>query len=164
MSHPNDLILAGGRVLDPASGRDEQADVAIRDGLITAIAPGLGRDAGRIIDCAGQYVTPGLIDSHSHIFAYVSKVGAPVDEAHLSRGVVAVADAGTAGASTFEAFRRYVAEPSRVRVLSFLNISVSCSIPTPWCPPTPWLSPRHTPRSFGGSRSACRPMWSVSGA
>jgi dihydroorotase len=68
-------------------------------------------------------VVPGLIDSHSHVFAHVSKVGAPVEEAHLRRGVVAVVDAGTAGASTFEAFRRYVAAPSPMRVLSFLNVS-----------------------------------------
>lgn len=124
MPHTYDLILTGGHVIDPASGRDGPADVAVRDGKVSAVAPGLGTDAERVIDCRGQYVTPGLIDSHSHIFASVSKVGAPVDEAHLARGVVAVADAGTAGASTFEAFRRYVAEPARTRVLSFLNVSV----------------------------------------
>ncbi|HTX62881.1 MAG TPA: amidohydrolase family protein, partial [Acidimicrobiales bacterium] len=55
---------------------------------------------------------------------YVSKVGAPVDEAHLARGVVAVCDAGTAGASTFAAFRELVVEASRTRVLSMLNVSV----------------------------------------
>ena len=65
-----------------------------------------------------------MVDSHSHIFSEVSKVGAPVDEAHLRRGVVAVCDAGTAGASTFSAFKRYVADAAKTRVLSFLNVSV----------------------------------------
>jgi dihydroorotase len=54
----------------------------------------------------------------------VSKVGAPADEAHLRRGVVAAADAGTAGASTFAAFRKLVVEPSPMRIVDFLNVSV----------------------------------------
>lgn len=118
------VILAGGLVIDPASGRREVADVSIADGLVTAIGPDLPREGATVYDCAGRFVTPGLVDCHSHIFAHVSKVGAPVEEAHLYRGVVAVSDAGTAGASTFEAFKRYVADPSRTRVLSFLNVSV----------------------------------------
>jgi dihydroorotase len=128
MTNTEAVTLAGGRVVDPASGLDEVGDLTIADGRIAEITTRRHeesgpRSAGRTLDCRGLLVVPGLIDSHSHIFAHVSKVGAPVEEAHLRRGVVAVADAGTAGASTFEAFRRYVVEPTRMRVLSFLNVS-----------------------------------------
>jgi dihydroorotase len=119
-----DLVLRGGTVKDPASGLDAEADVAVAEGRIAAIGTGLATSATTVIDCRGQIVTPGLIDSHSHVFESVSKVGARADEAHLRRGVVAVADAGTAGASTFPAFLRLVVEPSRMRVLSLLNVSV----------------------------------------
>jgi len=119
-----ELVLAGGTVTDPRSGLSAVADVAIADGRIVRIESGLSGTSEETVDCSGALVTPGLIDSHTHIFSSVSKVGAPVEEAHLRRGVVAAADAGTAGASTFAAFKRFVVEPARIRVLSFLNVSV----------------------------------------
>lgn len=134
MPDPNqpayDLILAGGTVLDPASDLNERADVAISGTTIAAIGPGLAAApaaaAGvtRVIDCTGSTVVPGLVEGHSHIFQHVSKVGAPAEDAHLRRGVVAVADAGTAGASTFPAFRKLIVEGNPHRIVSFLNVSV----------------------------------------
>jgi len=62
------LFLRGGRVLDPASGFDGQADVVISDGVIARIAPGAEAPAGaRIVDCKGLWVTPGFIDLHVHL-------------------------------------------------------------------------------------------------
>jgi dihydroorotase len=119
-----DLVLAGGEVIDPASGLFSTADVAVAEGRIAAIGPDLSASAHRRVDCRDSFVTPGLIDGHSHLFESVSKVGARADEAHLRRGVVAAADAGSAGASTFAAFLRLVVEPSQLRVMSFLNVSV----------------------------------------
>ncbi len=123
MAASYDIVLAGGRVLDPTSGLDARADVAIAGGRIAAIDTGLAGAGATVVDCRGELVVPGLIEAHTHVFSRVSKVGAPPDEAHLRRGVVAANDAGTAGASTFEAFRRYVVEASKIRVLSFLNVA-----------------------------------------
>jgi dihydroorotase len=119
-----DLVLAGGTVLDPASGLNERCDVAISGAQVAAIGPDLAAGATEVIDCSGSTVVPGLVEGHSHIFQYVSKVGAPAEEAHLRRGVVAVADAGTAGASTFPAFRKLVVEGNDLRIVNFLNVSV----------------------------------------
>lgn len=118
------IVLSGGTVIDPGSGRREIADVLITGDRVTAIGKDVERSGARIIDCAGRYVTPGLVEAHSHIFQHVSTVGAPAEEAHLRRGVVAVADAGTAGASTFAAFRHFVVEPAPFRILNWLNVSV----------------------------------------
>jgi len=61
------LLIAGGRVIDPASGFEGDADVAIIDGVIAAIGPSLPRGpAERVIDAQGCLVTPGLIDPHVH--------------------------------------------------------------------------------------------------
>ncbi|PFG66576.1 dihydroorotase [Propionibacteriaceae bacterium ES.041] len=117
------LLLRGGRVLAPASGLDERADVLIRDGLIAAIGADLDAGDAEVRDVSGELVLPGLVDMHSHLFSDFSLLGAPVDEAHLHRGVVAAADAGTAGAATFAAFERYIARPARTRTLAFLNVS-----------------------------------------
>ncbi len=119
-----DLVLAGGTVLDPASGLNQRSDIAITGTKIAAIGPDLPTGGAKVINCAGSTVVPGLVEGHSHIFEQVSKVGAPADEAHLRRGVVAVADAGTAGASTFDAFRRLVVDGNAIRVVNFLNVSV----------------------------------------
>lgn len=119
-----DLVLAGGTVLDPASGTSGVLDVAVAGECIAAIAPDLRAGAREVIDCAGKTVLPGLVEGHTHIFEHVSKVGAPATEAHLRRGVVAAADAGTAGASTFAAFRKLVVDTNDMRIVSFLNVSV----------------------------------------
>ena len=119
-----DLVLAGGTVLDPASGTNAALDVAVSGTSIAAIGEGLRESAAQVIDCSAATVIPGLVEGHTHIFQYVSKVGAPADEAHLQRGVVAAADAGTAGASTFAAFRKLVVDGTSIRVVNFLNVSV----------------------------------------
>jgi cytosine/adenosine deaminase-related metal-dependent hydrolase len=61
-----DLILRGGRVVDPESGRDEIVDVAIAGGRVTAIGPELA-PAPAELDASGHVVTAGFIDLHSHV-------------------------------------------------------------------------------------------------
>ncbi len=62
------LLIAGGRVMDPASGLDRDADVGVKDGRIAAIAPKLPRSGvDRVIDASGCFVVPGLIDPHVHL-------------------------------------------------------------------------------------------------
>ncbi|MFN0011883.1 MAG: dihydroorotase [Phycisphaerales bacterium] len=62
------LLIVNGRVMDPASGRDEHADVAIESGRVVAIGPRLARQgAQRLIDAEGCLVVPGLIDPHVHL-------------------------------------------------------------------------------------------------
>ena len=63
----NDIIIKNGRVIDPASGRDEVCDVAIKDGFVAKV--GHAGKAGKkteVIDATGQIVCPGLIDLHVH--------------------------------------------------------------------------------------------------
>jgi len=60
-----DLVIAGGRVIDPESGRDELADVAVKDGRIVAISGGPLK-GGKRIDAKGMVVSPGFIDLHAH--------------------------------------------------------------------------------------------------
>lgn len=62
------ILIAGGRVIDPASGADRTADVAIADGVVKAISPTLPRSpADVLIDARGMIVAPGLIDPHVHL-------------------------------------------------------------------------------------------------
>ena len=63
-----DLFLEGGHVIDPATGRDEVADVLVRDGKVEAIGRNLGHpDGAERLDCTGAFVSPGFIDVHCHL-------------------------------------------------------------------------------------------------
>src|SRR5438132_13823838 len=65
-----DLLLRGGHVIDPRNNVSAVRDVAIRDGRIAEVAAKIDSAlAFKVIDVAGLYVTPGLIDLHVHVFA-----------------------------------------------------------------------------------------------
>ncbi|HWE63179.1 MAG TPA: amidohydrolase/deacetylase family metallohydrolase [Chloroflexota bacterium] len=119
-----DLLVRGGWVIDPANGRQGVHDVAVTNGRIAAVARDLPADqAGSVVDAQGQYVTPGLIDMHTHCYWGATYWGIEADPVAARSGVTTWLDVGSAGAYTFPGFRRYVAEANRARVLSLLNIS-----------------------------------------
>ena len=118
-----DLILRGGRVIDPASGRDETCDVGFTDGLVAAVAPRIA-DKGTVErDVAGAIVTPGMIDLHTHVYWGGTSIGVEAEPIARRSGTTTFVDAGTAGPGNFPGFRRHVIEPSAVRILAYLNVS-----------------------------------------
>src|SRR5512139_191703 len=112
-SAPYDLVLRGGRVIDPAQGLDGVLDVAIRDGRVAAVGkalPGLARET---IDVRGRLVLPGLIDTHAHVYRYVSgRFGLDADMVGVRSGVTTVVDQGGPSVLTFPGFREYVVKPA----------------------------------------------------
>jgi dihydroorotase len=119
-----DLLITGGEVVDPGAGLTGQLDVAVAAGRIAAVAANLDpAQAGRVIDASGQYVTPGLVDLHTHIYWGVTYWGIEPDPVAARTGVTTWLDVGSAGSYSFPAFRRYVAEASRIRAYSLLNVS-----------------------------------------
>ena len=92
-----DLIIRNGRVIDPANDLNEIADVGIKDKKIAFVIPHIEERGQEEFDASGCIVTPGLIDSHVHIYQHVTPLGVNVDETCLARGVTTVVDAGSAG-------------------------------------------------------------------
>src|SRR5262245_47174688 len=112
-----DLVIKGGRVLDPSRRVDRVADVAIEGGRVRTIQPDIASaDAADVLDARGKIVTPGLIDLHVH-------VGPDLMPATLLHdGVTSMVDGGSAGADNIDALVRVAqAAPSRVRI--FLNVA-----------------------------------------
>jgi dihydroorotase len=128
MTH--ELLIAGGTVIDPASGLHDRRDVLIANGRIAAVGPGLASSssADDTIDATDLLVVPGLVDLHVHVYWGVADLSVEADRTCLGRGVTTVVDAGSAGANTFPGFRRSVAEASTGRVLAYLNISATGQI------------------------------------
>ena len=122
---PIDLLLRGGHVIDPASGLDGIADIAITGGRIAAVQADLPGTARETIDVRGRLILPGMIDTHAHIYTYVSgRFGLPADMVGVESGVTTLVDQGGASCMTFPGFRKFIAEPARSRVLSFLSAYV----------------------------------------
>src|SRR5215475_9585177 len=92
-----DLIIKGGRVIDPSVALDGVRDVAVAGGRIAAVEANIAGDAADTIDASGKIVTAGLIDIHTH--AGRSKEGPPM---LLQDGVTAWVDAGSSGADNFD--------------------------------------------------------------
>lgn len=63
-----DVLVAGGTVVDVVTGECRAADIGIVGAMIASVhAPGSRRDAGTVIEAAGAYLSPGLIDTHMHV-------------------------------------------------------------------------------------------------
>ena len=125
-----DILLRGGHVIDPRNGLSAVRDVAILDGKVAAVATGIDSGRGfKVVDCDGLYVTPGLIDLHTHVFAGTNEPGSYAGDNSLypdgytfRSGVTTVVDAGCAGWRNFGAFHETIISRARTRVLALANI------------------------------------------
>jgi dihydroorotase len=119
-----DLILKGGRVIDPSQGLDGIRDVAFSGGKVAAVGTELKADRDtQVRDVKGKIVTPGLIDLHTHVYWGGTSLGIDAEEFCRTSGVTTSIDTGSAGPGNFAGFRKHVIEPSQVRILAYLHIS-----------------------------------------
>ena len=121
-----DLLIAGGRVIDPGQNLSAVRDVAILHGRVARIAENIPHTQARsVFDATGKIVTPGLIDLHSHVYEHGTPLGVNSDRVGIEAGVTTIVDCGTAGAAMFPGFRKFVIEGARTRIYALLNISTA---------------------------------------
>jgi dihydroorotase len=124
------LLIKGGHVIDARNGIDAVRDVAIADGKIAVVAADIpAADASTVVDARGLYVTPGLIDIHTHVFWGTDDTqysngpsSVPPDSHSFRAGQTTLVDAGGAGWRNLPQFKTQVVDRSRTRVLAFINI------------------------------------------
>ncbi|MDO8991689.1 MAG: amidohydrolase/deacetylase family metallohydrolase, partial [Daejeonella sp.] len=124
---PYRILIKGGHVIDAKNSINEKMDVAIQEGKIVRVAKNIDTAlAVQVVDAAGMYVTPGLIDLHAHVFygfdpdSYLSggTVAVLPDQSTFRAGVTTVVDAGGAGWRSFPTFKKNIIDVSKTRVLS----------------------------------------------
>ena len=118
-----DLILQGGHVMCPASGIDGVMDVAVAGGKIAQVSENiLPSSARQTSDVRGKLVLPGMIDTHAHIYRYVTgRFGLDADMVGVQSGVTTLIDLGGASCMTFPGFRHFIAEPAASRCYAFIS-------------------------------------------
>ncbi len=131
-AQPFTIVIKGGHVIDPKNNIDGVMDVAISNNKIAQVAKNIdAKGATQVVDAKGLYVTPGLIDIHSHNFFGVEpdhqyqngNLALPPDGFTFRNGVTTVVDAGSSGWRTFPTFKLQTVDMSQTRVLAFLNIA-----------------------------------------
>jgi dihydroorotase len=131
MAQSYDIVIKGGHVIDPKNGIDTLMDVAVNNGKIALVSKNIDPKQGvQIVDAQGMYVTPGLIDIHTHDFYGTQpdhqyedgNLGISPDGFTFRSGVTTVVDAGSSGWRTFPTFKAQMIDVSKTRVLALLNI------------------------------------------
>ncbi|HEX2621800.1 MAG TPA: amidohydrolase/deacetylase family metallohydrolase [Phototrophicaceae bacterium] len=117
-----DVLIKGGEVVAP--GQCGRLDVAIKRGRIAAVDRDIPAEtAWQVIDARGQYVTPGLVDLHTHVYHSVTYWGIHADPIASRSGVTTWIDVGSAGAYNLVGLRDFIVKPAKVRIQAMLNIS-----------------------------------------
>jgi dihydroorotase len=119
-----ELAIIDGTVVDPDANETFGADLGVSGGKIVAISRQRGQLRGReTVDARGLLVTPGLVDSHVHVYQHVSPGSLDPDDIGVRQGVCAVADAGSFGPRNAAGFHEYVVKRAATHVYGFVNIS-----------------------------------------
>ncbi len=124
-----DMVIKGGHIIDPKNGLDATMDIAIKDGKVAEVSRNISGEAEIEVDAKGLYVTPGILDIHTHNFygnegEYLADgyYAVPPDGFTFRAGVTTVVDVGSSGWKNFADFKRQTIDRSKTRVLAFLNI------------------------------------------
>lgn len=122
MNKNYDLLLKGGRVIDPATRIDGIFDIAVSAGKIASVEPVINVDqAKKIIDVGGQLVIPGMIDAHAHVFRHITGgLGMDADWVGVQSGVTTLIEQGGVSAATLPGFEEYVVKAKANRIHAFL--------------------------------------------
>lgn len=113
------LLLKNGHVIDPYNQINHVTDILVDGGKIAKVGR-VTEETDNVIDAAGCYVTPGLIDHHCHLYP-LAKIGLPAEAVCFASGVTTAVDAGSTGCATYAQHRPFI-QASKLRMKAYLNV------------------------------------------
>lgn len=113
------LLLKNGHVIDPYNQINHVTDILVDGGKIAKVGR-VTEETDNVIDAAGCYVTPGLIDHHCHLYP-LAKIGLPAEAVCFASGVTTAVDAGSTGCATYAQHRPFI-QASKLRMNAYLNV------------------------------------------
>ena len=117
-----DILIKNGEVHDPSRGFRQKADVAVRGDRVAAIEPEIPAERGvEVVDAEGLFVTPGLVDLHTHVY-YGLGFGIEPDPVAARSGVTTWVDAGTFAHNQVGAFRKFIVNPAQSRIFGYIYL------------------------------------------
>ena len=123
-----DLVIKGGELRDPGANLRRRADVGIRGGVIAAIEETIPAGRAEVVDAQGRYVTPGMIDLHTHCY-WGAAFGVAADPIAARSGVTTWIDAGTFSYDMADGFRKFIVEPAKARIYGYVYLYPSSRNP-----------------------------------
>jgi dihydroorotase len=118
-----DILIKGGKMVDPAQGISEERDIGISQGKVAALGDRIhDAESKKIINAHGKIVTPGLIDLHTHVAHGIIDIGLLPNDCGVHSGVTTVCDAGSTGYVNFQYFKKRIIDRSVTDVFCFLNV------------------------------------------
>ena len=119
-----DLVLKGGHLVDPSESINSPKDIAFSDGKVAEISPQISPSrAIKVVNVDHCFVTPGLIDLHTHVYWGGTSLGIDAEDFCRKSAVTTSVDTGSAGPGNFAGFRKHVIEKSAVNILAYLHVS-----------------------------------------
>ncbi len=118
-----DIVIKGGRVIDPAQGINTIRDIGVSEGKISEISDSIeDGKSKKTIDARGKIVSPGLIDLHAHVAYGVIGNGLAPDDCGVRSGVTTICDCGSTGVANFNDFRDKVISKAQTDVFCLLHV------------------------------------------
>lgn len=121
-------LYTNAHLIDPVMGINGAGEILVENGTVSAIATQIECSDRSVekVDLGGLFLTPGLIDIHTHVFDSVGDFCLKADTVGINFGVTTVADAGTSGLLTFSAFQETVIKSAKTRVYTLLDKWSNC--------------------------------------
>ena len=118
-----DIIIRNGLIVDVENEKIAKGDISVKDGKIVKVCSYIEEHATSEIDADGCYVTPGLIDHHTHIYP-LAAIGTAGEAVCFGSGVTTAVDAGSTGCDNYEQYRGWIGM-EKLSIMPYINV---CSV------------------------------------
>lgn len=118
-----EIVIKGGKLIDPAQGICSLRDIGLSKGKIASLVEDIPEHtADKILNANGLIITPGLIDIHTHVAEAIMPLSVNGDDVGVNVGVTAVCDQGSTGYANFNGFRKLVIPKAQTTIFSFIHL------------------------------------------